>query len=158
MLEVNGTLIVLVLSFLAFVWALNLVYVAPVAKVMESRSSKIEQDLSASRTLREEAQEVLGKYELHLADVRNKAQNTINDAVVEAQKKRTSELAAVQAEGRKRIEAARTALAQEKTKLIGELVDSEIQIVDEMMKKLIGGAAGPSLDRGKVQKAIEEAC
>jgi F-type H+-transporting ATPase subunit b len=158
MLEVNGTLIVLVLSFLLFVWALNLVYITPVAKAMEARSAKIEQDLSASRALREEAQGVLGQYELHLADVRSKAQNTINDAVIEAQKMRSAELAKVQGEGRKRVEVARTSLAQEKKALVAELVDSEIQIVDTIMKKLIGSAVGASLDRASVQKAIEEAC
>jgi hypothetical protein len=33
-----------------------------------------------------------------------------------------------------------------------------MQIVDTIMKKLIGNAAGPSLERAVVQKAIEEAC
>jgi F0F1-type ATP synthase membrane subunit b/b' len=69
-----------------------------------------------------------------------------------------SELAKVQAEGRKRIEAARNSLAQEKTTLIAELVDSEIQIVDSIMNKLIGSSGGGLLDRASVQKAIEEAC
>ncbi|MBU6452089.1 MAG: ATP synthase F0 subunit B [Cyanobacteria bacterium REEB67] len=158
MLEVNGTLIVLILSFLLFVWALNQVFVKPVAKTLAARSAKIEQDLSASRKLREEAEGVLVQYEKRLAEVRTRAQNTINDAVVEAQKKRSEEMAAVQAEGRKRVDTARTALAQEKKNLVSELVDSEILIVDTIMKKLIGNASGGALERGTVQKALEEAC
>jgi F-type H+-transporting ATPase subunit b len=89
MLEVNGTLIIVALSFLIFIWALNLVYVTPVAKALEARSAKVEQDLEAARKLREEAQGVLSQYESNLAGVRSKAQNTINDAVLEAQKTRS---------------------------------------------------------------------
>jgi F-type H+-transporting ATPase subunit b len=158
MLEVNGTLIVLVLSFLIFVWALNLVYVKPVAKAIDARAAKIEQDLTASRNLREEAQGVLGEYELHLAEVRSNAQNIINDAVVEAQKQRSSELAKVQADGRARVDAVRITLAKEKTVLVSGLVDSEMQIVETMMQKLIGSGAVTTLDRDQVQKAIEGAC
>ncbi len=158
MLEVNGTLIVMVLSFLVFMWALNIVYVTPVAKAMEARSAKIEADLAASRNLKEEALTVLAQYEAHLAEARTKAQDTINSAVMAAQKKRTEEMAKVQAEGRQRVEAARTALAKEKTNLISELVDNEIQIVDTIMKKLIGSASGASLDRATVKRVIEEAC
>jgi len=158
MLEVNGTLIVMILSFLVFMKLLDIVYITPVAKVLSARAGKVEQDLEASRKFREEAEGVLGQYQVKLADVRTKAQNTINDAVVEAQKVRATEIAKVQAEGRSRIETARTALAKEKTDLIGELVESEIQIVDQMMKKLIGSAAGSSLDRTVVKKALEEAC
>ncbi|MBS1990864.1 MAG: hypothetical protein JSS83_10125 [Cyanobacteria bacterium SZAS LIN-3] len=158
MLEVNGTLIVMVLSFLVFMKLLDIVYITPVAKVLSAREAKIEQDLAASRKFREEADGVLGQYEVRLADVRTRAQAAINDAVGEAQKVRSAEIAKVQAEGRTRIEAARAALAKEKTELIGELVESEVLIVDSIMKKLIGSAAGSSLDRSVVKKALEEAC
>jgi F-type H+-transporting ATPase subunit b len=161
MLEVNGTFIILIFSFLLFVWALNQVFVIPVSKTLEARSAKIEQDLSTSRKLREEAEGVLSQYEKHLSEVRTRAQNTINDAVVAAQQKRAGELATVQADGRKRVEAARTALAQEKKELVSGLVDNELQLVDTIMQKLIGSAAGgtaSNIDRATVQKAIEEAC
>jgi F-type H+-transporting ATPase subunit b len=158
MLEVNGTLIVLVLSFLVFMWALNLVYVKPVAKAMEARNARIEQDLAASRTLQEDAQAVLAQYEKHLAEVRTKSQDIINEAVTAAQKTRNDAMSKVQGEGRARIDAARIELAREKQDLVGNLVESEMQIVSTILQKLIGDSSTAGLDRARVQRAIEEAC
>jgi F-type H+-transporting ATPase subunit b len=139
-------------------WALDLVYVTPVAKAMAARSAKIEQDLAASRTLQEEAQAVLAQYEKHLVEVRTKSQDIITEAVAAAQKTRNEAMSKVQADGRDRVDAARKVLAKEKKELVMQLVDSEMQIVDTIMQKLIGQSSGAPLDRAKVQRAIEEAC
>lgn len=159
MLEVNGTLIVLVISFLAFIWMLDMVFVTPVSKVMEARAVKVAGDLEKSKALRLEADTVLGEYEKHLLVVREKAQTTINDAVGEAQKKRNAEISKVQEEGRKRLDQAKTALAGEKVLLIDQLVEEESKLVDIIMSKLIGSSyKSGNLDKVLVKRTIEEAC
>ncbi len=159
MLEVNGTLIVLVISFLAFIWMLDMVFVTPVSKVMDARAAKVSGDLEKSKALRLEADTVLGEYEKHLLVVREKAQTTINDAVGEAQKKRNAEIGKVQEEGRKRLDQAKTALAGEKVLLIDQLVEEESKLLDIIMSKLIGGSyKSGNLDQALVKRTIEEAC
>lgn len=159
MLEVNGTAIVLLISFLAFIWALDLVFVKPVSRVLEARAAKVEKDLELSKVSRSEAEVVLADYHKRLAEVRSKAQTIINEAVVASQKVRNDEIAKVQAEGRQRLEAARAELATEKKGLIDQLVDREVELVDIMMSKLIGANhAASSLDRNQVKRALEEAC
>lgn len=159
MLEVNGTLIVLVISFLAFIWMLDMVFVSPVSKVMEARANRVAGDLEKSKALRMEADTVLGEYEKHLFQVREKAQTTINEAVGEAQKKRNAEISKVQEEGRKRLDQAKTALAGEKVLLIDQLVEEESKLVDIIMSKLIGSSYKPgNLDTALVKRTIEEAC
>lgn len=118
MLEVNGTLLILVVSFLAFIWMLDMVFVTPVSKTLEARSRKIQEDLDNSKDLRKEAEAVLSQYEKHLAEVREKAQATINDAVGEAQKKRSEAVSKIQEEGRGRLDAAKASLASEKRSLV----------------------------------------
>lgn len=159
MLELNGTVIVLLISFLAFIWALDLVFVKPVAKVLEARAAKIEKDLEASKASRAEADLVLVEYQKSLADVRNKAQSIINEGVTASQKLRNEEISKVQAGGRQRLDAARVELAEEKKGLVDQLVDREIELVNIMMGKLIGTShVASGIDRSQVKKALEEAC
>lgn len=159
MLELNGTVVVLLISFLAFIWALDLVFVKPVSKVLEARAAKIEKDLEASKASRTEADLVLVDYQKRLAEVRSKAQSIINEGVTASQKVRNEEISKVQASGRQKLEAARIELAEEKKGLVDQLVDREIELVNIIMGKLIGSnhvAAG--LDRSQVKRALEEAC
>lgn len=157
MLEVNGTLVVLLVSFLTFMWLLNLVFVKPVSQVLEARASKVEQDMLASKKHREEAEGVMREYEKHLAGVREKAQAIINEGVTEAQKKRTAEIEKIQADGRSRLDQAKNALAMEKLQLVDKLVDEEMALVNSIMHKLIGKEA-VGLGRDHVKKTIQEAC
>ena len=116
-------------------------------------------DLEKSKVLREEASAVLLQYEKHLADVRDKAQNTINDAVGAAQKKRNDDLGKVLEEGRKRVDQAKNAMAAEKVLLIDQLVEEESRLVEAIMGKLLGPSHRPgSLDKALVKRSIEEAC
>ncbi len=159
MLELNGTVIVLLISFLAFIWALNLVFVKPVSRVLEARAAKVEQDLALSKVSRSEAEVVLADYQKRLVEVRNKAQTIINDAATAAQKVRNEEIGKVQTQGRERLTAARAELATEKKALVDQLVDREIELVNIIMGKLIGaGHQATSMDRVQVKKALEEAC
>ncbi len=159
MLELNGTVVVLLISFLAFIWALNLVFVKPVSSVLEARAAKVEQDLALSKVSRSEAEVVLADYQKRLVEVRNKAQTIINEAATASQKVRNEEIAKVQTQGRERLTAARAELAVEKTALVDQLVDKEIELVNIIMGKLIGaGHKAVSMDKTQVKRALEEAC
>ncbi|MBK7836264.1 MAG: ATP synthase F0 subunit B [Candidatus Obscuribacter sp.] len=159
MLELNGTFLILIASFLAFIYLLDGVFVKPISKVMSARAAKIEKDLVESKGYRQEAEGVLSQYQTRLAEIREKAQITINDAVAEAQKSRTAQIDKIQSDGRAKIAQAKQALAGEKLMLIDQLVDEEVKLVDIIMSKLIGTAnAGQKLDRAAVKRSLEEAC
>jgi len=159
MLELNGTFLILIVSFLAFVYLLDQVFVKPISKVMTARAAKIEKDLVESKGYRQEAEGVLSQYQTRLAEIREKAQITINEAVAEAQKSRTAQIEKIQNDGRAKIAQAKQALAGEKLMLIDQLVDEEVKLVDIIMSKLIGTAnAGQKLDRAAVKRSLEEAC
>lgn len=159
MLELNGTFLILIVSFLAFIYLLDQVFVKPISKVMTARAAKIEKDLVESKGYRQEAEGVLSQYQTRLAEIREKAQLTINEAVAEAQKSRTAQIEKIQNDGRAKIAQAKQALAGEKLMLIDQLVDEEVKLVDIIMSKLIGTAnAGQKLDRAAVKRSLEEAC
>lgn len=62
MLELNGTFLILIASFLAFIYLLDGVFVKPISKVMSARAAKIEKDLVESKGYRQEAEGVLSQY------------------------------------------------------------------------------------------------
>jgi F-type H+-transporting ATPase subunit b len=159
MLEVNGTLLILVVSFLAFIYLLDKVFVSPVSRVLEVRAKKIQDDLDASKKARVEAEEILAQYQKHLAEVRDKAQATISDAVAAAQKTRSEELGKIMEQGREKLTAAKLTLQAEKQQLVDQLVDEQVKLVQTIIAKLVGvGGGNHSLDRERVKRSLEEAC
>lgn len=158
MFELNGTYVLFILSFLAFIWALNEVMLKPVGKVIEERAALIKSDVEAGKQARADAEAVVSQYQKRIHDTRLEAQSVINDAAAEAQKKRDDEIKVVQDQGRHKLEEAKAALAVERRELIDGLVDQEVELVGMIVNKLTGEAAAAKPDREKVRRALEEAC
>lgn len=157
MFELNATLVIFLLSFGAFIVALNNILLKPVSEVLEKRAAKIQGDLEASRKTRKESEEILAQYQEKLHLVRLEAQKTINETVAEAQKERNKQLLAVQEKGRIMLEETKASFAAGKSSLIDGLVVQEIEFVRSIVVKLLGDSQSPQLDENKVRLALEEA-
>ncbi len=157
MFEIDGTLIIFVVSFLIFMFLFDALFLKPVGEAIERRANLIKGDVEASKKLRNESDEIVSNYENHLKKIRSEAQVIINDAVTEAQTNRNKQVGALQEKGRQKIEDARKSLEAEKVTLLESMVDKEIELVNLITSKLIGSSQSVSLDRGKVKKALEEA-
>lgn len=157
MFEINGTLIIFVVSFIIFMFLFDALFLKPVGEVIEKRANLVKGDIEASKKLRIESDEIVSNYENHLKKIRSEAQVIINDAVTEAQANRNTQVGAIQEKGRQKIEEARKSLEAEKATLLESMVDKEIELVGMITSKLIGSSESVSLDRQKVKKALEEA-
>jgi F-type H+-transporting ATPase subunit b len=157
MFEINGTFFIFIVMFLGFVFLFNEIALKPVGQVIEARKRLIQGDLEAAQRSKDEAASVLSAYEERLQASRMEGQRIIQEVVQSAQTKRKEELARIHAEGNKQIEQIRSELANDRGKLISQLVDSEIDLVQSIVKKLLGDSATIAIDRQQVQKALEEA-
>jgi F-type H+-transporting ATPase subunit b len=157
MFEINGTFFIFIVMFLGFVFLFNEIALKPVGQVIEARKRLIQGDLEAAQRSKDEAATVLSAYEERLQASRMEGQRIIQEVIQSAQTKRKEELAHIQAEGNKQIEQIRSELASDRGKLISQLVDSEIDLVQSIVKKLLGDSATIAIDRQQVQKALEEA-
>jgi F-type H+-transporting ATPase subunit b len=156
MFEVNGTLVIFIISFLLFMMALNQILLKPLGEVIEKRNKHIQDDYAVAQGFRNDAEQAVAVYEKHLHEIRSKAQAVINDAVSAAQKTHDTELAKIQQEGREKVIKAKTEIAREKQTLIGLLVPSEIELVKTISDKLLGESALPALEPKVVQHALEQ--
>ena len=157
MFELNATMVIFMLSFLVFISLLNSLFLQPVGEAIEYREKKITDDNQLAAERREDAKAVVDKYEKKLAEIREEAQKVINDSQAEAQKERSEKLALIEKEGRAKFDSAKTSLQAEKKSLVKGLVNEEIQLVSEIVSKLVGKATTVDLNHDKVEKALEEA-
>jgi len=157
MFEINGTFFIFIVMFLGFIFLFNEIALKPVGQVIEARKKLIQGDLEAAQRSKEDAASVLSAYEERLQASRMEGQRIIQEVIQSAQAKRKEELGRIQAEGNKKIEQIRSEIASERNKLISQLVDSEIDLVQSIVKKLLGESATIALDRQQVEKALEEA-
>lgn len=156
--QINGTLVIFVISFLLFMVALDIIFLKPVGRVMEERAEGIQNDTDRGRDAREEAEGILGKYHSHLAEIRNEAQTIVSGAIESANDERRKKLDIIKESGRKKVGEARAAIAEERVALIDGLVQQEVELVENICRKLLGEKSTVSVDRKKVHEALEEAC
>ena len=157
MFEINGTFFIFIVMFLGFIFLFNEIALKPVGQVIAARNRLIQGDLEAAQRTKADATSVLSAYEERLQASRMEGHRIIQEVLKTAQTTRNEELLRIQAEGNKKIEQVRSELANDRSKLISQLVDSEMDLVQSIVKKLLGDSATIAIDRQQVQKALEEA-
>ncbi len=157
MLFPNATLLFFILSFVFFIYLLNEWFLKPVGEVIEKRERLIADNLEGGKYLREEAVVLVEDHEKRLVKIREEAQAVISSAVAAAQAERNKQLSTLKEQGRKRLELSRSALSEEKSVLLGNLVTEEAQLVKGIVVRLLGEGAAVEIDPASVKHALEEA-
>jgi F-type H+-transporting ATPase subunit b len=157
MFDLNGTLVIFIVSFLIFMWLLNETFLKPVGKTLELRAKKIQGDIDSGKEARESAQALLETYEGDLKRIRTESQAVINSAVEEANKQRAAEIDKVAKHGQKKLDEAREALAVQRGVLIDALVAPISELVEVSTKKVLGDeSVHVSIDKSQVKRTLEE--
>src|ERR1700733_12649027 len=157
MFEINGTFFIFIALFLGFIFLFNEIALKPVGQVIEARKRIIKNDLEAAQKSRTDAELILARYEERLQASRMEGQQLIQEVLQSAQVKRKEELGRLQQEGNKQIEQIRSELAHERKSILLQLVDAEVDLVQNIAKKLLGESTVLNVDRQQVHKMLEEA-
>lgn len=155
MFELNGTLPIFVVSFLLFMFVLDAILLKPVAKVIELRDERIKADIESGKSSREQAQQLLAKYEQDLRDIRDKAQKLIAETSDKANKDRLAEIGRLQKQGQTQLNEAKEAIEAERAGLIDALVAQERELVELITQKVLGEPVSVQLDAGQVRRSLE---
>ncbi|MSP89723.1 MAG: F0F1 ATP synthase subunit B' [Alphaproteobacteria bacterium] len=145
-------LIWLAISFALLYLALARVALPRIAEVLESRQSRISNDLERAGRMKDEATQVLADYEKALADARARAQAQLKAAVDEmaaVAAKREGEAAAKFAE---QVKAAEGRIAAAKQAALGGLRAVAVAVAAAAVERLAGGSAG-----GQIEAAVDRA-
>ena len=80
MLEINGTILAVIINFLILVWILKAFLYKPVETIIRQRKEQIESDLSLAKKKLDEAGEMIMQYETKLKDSQGEAGEIIKKA------------------------------------------------------------------------------
>ena len=92
LLEVNLTMIIFAISFLIFIYLLNLTLFKPVGKIVEERKIFIEGSYEKSKELSHEANKIIEEHEKKIKETRLTAKSIIEEVSLKAKGKREEKI------------------------------------------------------------------
>jgi F-type H+-transporting ATPase subunit b len=134
----------LVITFGAFYLLMQKVLVPRVGGILESRHSRLAQDIDGAARLKAEADAAVATYEGELAAARAKS-NAISTAAREAAKvKAEAERRAIEASLADKLKAAEARISEIKTKAFADVGAVAEETASAVIEHLIGSAAAPT--------------
>lgn len=138
LLEINFTLILFALSFVIFIYLLNLALYKPVGKIIEERKNLIEDEYSKAKKLAEEANILLDTYKEKIRSAKHDAQNLIHEAIKTSQKKKEGKITELMSNLIKEKELALKQIEEERTNIMQELQKQLSTLTELITNKVLG--------------------
>ena len=139
LLEINFTLILFAISFLVFIYLLNLTLYKPVGKIIEGRKDLIDGEYFKAKEFMQAAGEMLENYKNKIKQARHEAHNIVQESINLAKmekEKKVSDLVGILTKEKE------TAIKQieEEKKLTMKELEKEIRVLTDLItNKILGG-------------------
>lgn len=156
MFELNGTYVIFMVLFLIFVQLLNMIMIKPAGIAIEKRAKHIQENLAAAKNFSQETDKILSDYQAKLHASRLEAQAVIQEALVQAQKQRDEKLKNIQSEGRSKIDELKAEFASTRENLLQSLIHPELELVRNIINKLLGETPALVTDEERVFQVLKE--
>ena len=155
-IEINGTVIVELITFLAML-AILARYVYPeIVKVAEARQRAIAEQMKQAETARADAEAHLKEAEAKLADARRSAQSVIDAAGKSAEQMRQELKAKAEEEAKRTLENARKQIEAERDQAIRAVRAEVADLVVTATEKVIGETLDDNKHRQLIERSIQE--
>ena len=156
MFALNGTYVIFIFLFLVFIYLLNEILLKPLGRVVEKRALNSATDLEAAKTCSAEMEKMLKDYQAALHSSRLEAQSLIKNALGEVQQLRDGKVKEIQTEGHAKLDKLKNELAANRHKLLQSLISPELDLVKEIIVKLLGEAPALVTNEQRVLQVLEE--
>lgn len=137
-MEVNGTLLIQLALFLSLLGFLSNFLFSPILKLFEERERRIDGAKQEAGLLSKKAQEKLEEVESRIHAAQREAKQTLFALQAEGARFHREILEAARAETQKRLRESQEDLAQQITRLRGELLDIESDLTAQIVQRLSG--------------------
>ena len=155
-IDINGTVIVELITFLVML-AILARYVYPeVVKVAEARQRAIAEQLREAEKARVEAEAHLKEAEAKLAEARKTAQSVIEAAAKSAEQLRQELKQKAEEEGKRAVESARKEIEAERERAIQSVRNEVAGLVVAATEKVIGETLDAQKHKQLIDRAIAE--
>jgi F-type H+-transporting ATPase subunit b len=148
-----NTDIVVAIGFIIFIALLVYLKVpGMLAKMLDDRAAKIEDDIAEARTLREEAQQVLASYERKQKEVEDLTANIVAKAREDAEANAVQAKADLEVAIERRIQAAKDQIASAESAAVKAVKDQAVAVAvaaasDVIRSKMDAGKSGALIDQ-----------
>ena len=138
LLEINFTAVFFAISFLIFIYFLNLTLFKPVGQVIEQRRNLIEGDIKKAKELTEKANSMLEDYKSQIKSARHQAQNIVQEGINQAQKSKQEKISALTVKLKNEKEEALKQIKKEQESVLKQLENQIKTLTDLITNKVIG--------------------
>lgn len=138
LLEFNFTLVLFAISFLVFIYLLNLTLYKPVGNVIEKRKNLIDGEYTKSKGFTQSANELLENYKKEIKSARINAQSIIQEAINQAQRVKQEKTAILTASLVKEKEEAVKKIKEEEKATMKQLEGQIKTLVNLITSKVTG--------------------
>ncbi len=138
LLEINFTLVLFAVSFLVFIYLLNMTLYKPVGKVIESRKRLIDGEYARAKELTNKANESLENYKNKIKAARHEAHAIIQESAQKAQKLKEEKISWLMVTLNKEKEESFKKIEEEK-KIVMQKLEKEIKMLTDLITNKILG-------------------
>ena len=138
LLEINFTLVLFAVSFLIFIYLLNLTLYKPVGEVIEKRKNIVEGDLNKAKELTNEANQSLDDYTNKIKKARFEAQNIVQETVKQSEKTRNERISGLVTSLTKEKDDAISKIKEEEKVTMGKLEGEIKSLTDLIVNQVLG--------------------
>ena len=144
LLEINFTLILFAVSFLVFIYFLNLTLYKPVGEIIESRKKLIDGEYAKGKELTKIANEMLESYKNKIKGARHESQTIVQEATKQAQKLKGEKVSQLLVTLNKEKEKSFKEIEEEK-KVVMQKLEKEIKVLTDLITNKILGTGEKTL-------------
>jgi len=138
MLELNGTLLVVAISFIVFLLIMQKIFYAPMTEVRGERARYIENNNNLATKSIEETENLTKNYNVKIATARTNANKAVIKATDQANKKKQSKLEESSQLVSVQIDSARENILKDKNNAIDTLKPQIISLAQSISSKVLG--------------------
>lgn len=143
----------LALTFIILYLLMSRVAMPRIGNILDERNGRIEADLAAARTLREETDKAIADYEKALAEARARAQQIGREAREEMAAEVNRQRADVDRQINEKMADAEKSITTLKTSALGHTDEIATELTEDLVARLLGR----KVDRDSVAGAVQEA-
>ncbi|OGI22044.1 MAG: hypothetical protein A2287_09695 [Candidatus Melainabacteria bacterium RIFOXYA12_FULL_32_12] len=155
MLEIDGTLIVVIISFLAFMVIMQKIFYAPMTEIRQDRNNYINDNLEKARITREESGNIVKDYENTITQARIKANNIVFDSTSSANKDKSQVIGDTMNEVNNQVQIGRESILNDKNNAREALKPQIISLAHSISAKVLGEEV--PLSAGLTEEMIDKA-
>ena len=138
MIELNGTSIVLAISFVIFVILLNFLFYKPLKKVMEERAKYIQDNKDDADTNNAKTQQLIQEKDAKISEAKKKSFDYLNEINLNVKEKLDIAINGAKAEFKQKTDKQIIDLKNEKAEVLNSMKGEIAQISSEISSKILG--------------------